>query len=150
MAETLSVDIIIVLAIIITFLFALIVGYFIGKSKGKSTTAQELEKVEQEFKHYKETVSCHFGKTADLIDNLTHCYKEVFDHLSSSAKELLTDEQLNQHIQSRENKTVTLTYLSNEDNSIISKTIKEQETREKGIELLAEVAEKVTEINDKR
>ena len=36
-------------------------------------------------------VENHFARTADLIDNLTNSYKEVFDHLSESAEHLLTE-----------------------------------------------------------
>ncbi len=59
-------------------------------------------------------MSQHFAQTADLIDDLTQSYKAVFEHLGSSARNLLTEEEVKHHLQSRASKAVTLTYLADE------------------------------------
>ncbi|PIE45483.1 MAG: hypothetical protein CSA45_02675 [Gammaproteobacteria bacterium] len=96
---------IVVLAAVVAFLVGLLVGRMMGSKHSK-----RLSKTQKELQDYKEAVSEHFGKTADLIDNLTASYKDVFDHLGSSAKQLLTEEQVKQHLASRSDKAITLTY----------------------------------------
>ncbi len=88
----------------------LLIGLLIGKTIG-GTNSSSTKKVEQEFQEYKKQVSEHFGKTADLVDNLTHSYKDVFDHLGNSARALLSEEEVQKHLQSRAEKAVTLTYM---------------------------------------
>ncbi len=88
----------------------LLIGFLIGKAIGGKNSSST-KKVEKEFQAYKAKVSEHFGKTADLVDNLTNSYKDVFDHLGNSAKVLLTEEEVKKHLQSRAKKAVTLTYL---------------------------------------
>lgn len=95
---------------------AMVIGFLIGKSVGGSSRQGSAAKqAQEELDHYKAAVSEHFGKTADLVDNLTQSYKDVFEHLGSSAKTLLSEEEVNKHITSRAEKAVTLTYLA--DNS---------------------------------
>lgn len=110
----------------------LLIGLLIGKAIG-GTNSSSTKKVEQEFQEYKRQVSEHFGKTADLVDNLTHSYKDVFDHLGSSAKALLSEEELKKHLQSRVEKVVTLTYMQE------PKKVEEVE------EVVAEKVEEATE-----
>ncbi|PID75971.1 MAG: hypothetical protein CSB23_00845 [Deltaproteobacteria bacterium] len=106
----------IILLIVAVVVF--VIGFLIGKAFGNSSrlkeTHRKFEAAEKELADYKASVSQHFGQTADLIDNLTRSYKAVFEHLGSSARELLTEEELKHHLQSRANKAVTLTYLIDE------------------------------------
>jgi len=51
-----------------------------------------------------------------LIDNLTDSYQAVFSHLSESAEDLLTDEQIRNQLINRRSREVTIKYLkSGED-----------------------------------
>lgn len=108
--ENLSQETIVVIAI--TSLVAFVVGFFIGRAKkgDDSNTQNAVSAMQKQLDDYKQEVSEHFGKTADLVDNLTQSYKDVFDHLGSSAKTLLTEDQVNKHIASRADKAITLTY----------------------------------------
>lgn len=118
--QNLSEDMIITL--IVVGLIALMVGFFIGRvfsgrnnAANKQTEAalKEAEAAQKALADYKETVSTHFGKTADLVDNLTQSYKDVYEHLGNSAKSLLTDAQMQQHLASRASSAVTLSYIDN-------------------------------------
>lgn len=105
----------IIITLAITSLIALVVGFFIGRNIGGSTdNSKALTDAQKELADYKAHVSEHFGKTADLVDNLTQSYKDVFDHLGNSAKSLLSEEQVKQHLTSRASKAITLTYIADE------------------------------------
>lgn len=137
-------NIIIVVAVAIV---ALIIGLLIGKSLGKNDAASEANaQAQKELESYKEAVSEHFGKTADLVDNLTQSYKEVFEHLGSSAKDLLSEEQVKQHLAARAEKAVTLTYLADEAaDHVVKANPMEQAQAEIQSEKIAEEAEKDAE-----
>ncbi|MPV85792.1 YhcB family protein [Ostreibacterium oceani] len=93
---------------------ALIIGFIIGKMVGsKSKNNPATQKAQEELEAYQKAVSEHFGKTADLIDDLTQSYKKVFDHLGESAHTLLNEDEVNTHIASRASKTITLSYQPN-------------------------------------
>ncbi|PID65790.1 MAG: hypothetical protein CR975_05785 [Gammaproteobacteria bacterium] len=108
----------IIITLIISTVIALVVGFFIGRAigGGKATNSQ-LAEAKKELEDYKNHVSEHFGKTADLVDDLTQSYKAVFDHLGSSAKSLLSEEQVKQHLSTRAAKAVTLTYITEESSA---------------------------------
>lgn len=77
----------------------------------KTTSNNDVQSVQQKLDDYQAEVESHFSKTADLIDNLTESYKEVFDHLSDSAEHLLTDEQIQNQLINRKSREVTIKYL---------------------------------------
>lgn len=102
------------LIVVAASVVAMIIGFIIGKSvaNGDTNQNQAVQQAKEELESYKAAVSEHFGKTADLVDNLTASYKEVFEHLGSSAKGLLSEEEVNKHIASRAEKAITLTYIA--------------------------------------
>ncbi len=81
---------------------ALIIGTALGLliargnsgSRSQAALIEELNEARQELEDYKIEVSTHFAKTADLVNNLTSSYREVHQHLSTSASQLCSDEQL--------------------------------------------------------
>lgn len=95
----------VIVGIIIGFLFTFIF------MRAKNTNQSE-QKMEQKLNAYQNKVEAHFAQTADLIDNLTDSYKKVFEHLSESANQLLTEEQVQRQIEQRNNRQVTLSYLN--------------------------------------
>ena len=100
------------LAGLIGFCLGALVMFFImhhGQANSKN------EDVEQKLKDYQGSVEQHFAKTADLIDHLTDSYKQVFEHLSDSAEDLLTDEQIQRQLMNRKSREVTLSYLTSND-----------------------------------
>lgn len=87
--------------------------YLVSQRKGQQHSVKEME---QRLDDYQHKVEEHFTKTADLIDNLTDSYQAVFTHLSESAEDLLTDEQIRQQLINRRAREVTIKYLkSNEE-----------------------------------
>lgn len=95
----------VIVGIIIGFLFTFIF------MRAKNTNPSE-QKMEQKLNAYQNKVEAHFAQTADLIDNLTDSYQKVFEHLSESANQLLTEEQVQRQIEQRNNRQVTLSYLN--------------------------------------
>ncbi len=93
-----------------------IIGVVVGAvlmyvMKGKQPADQSVKAVEEKLNNYQQEVESHFAKTADLIDNLTNSYKEVFEHLSDSAESLLTEEQIKNQLINRKSREVTIKYL---------------------------------------
>lgn len=48
----------------------------------------ELERTRAELQDYKQKVNQHFQKTAELFEDMTERYREVYRHLASSSEEL--------------------------------------------------------------
>ena len=96
-------------------LLGLVIGamlMYFASSKGASST--KTIELEEKLNDYQQNVVEHFEKTADLVDELTQSYKKVFDHLGESAKELMTEEQLQLQIEKRKGRKVTLEFLPND------------------------------------
>lgn len=97
-----------------------IIGLLIGMAamylmQRKSTDQSQTKAVEQKLAQYQQEVEQHFAKTADLIDNLTSSYQEVFQHLSDSAEQLLSEEQIKQQLLNRKSREVTIKYLKSSE-----------------------------------
>ncbi len=75
----------------------LVIGIFIGRTlsgatKQRQTLTEELRKKDNELKTYQHKVTEHFITTSELVNNLTHSYKEVHQHLADSAMTLTNPE----------------------------------------------------------
>ncbi len=103
-------------AVLLGLVIGALIMYFASNNKND---ASEVQKVEQKLNTYQKDVEQHFEKTADLVDDLTQSYKKVFDHLSQSAKLLLTEEQVQEQIEKRKDKRITLGFLADETTAII-------------------------------
>lgn len=53
---------------------------------------QQIEDLQQTHKAYRENVSTHFNTTAELIQQMTESYKDVYQHLASGAQSLCDHE----------------------------------------------------------
>ncbi len=112
-----------VLNMVMAGVVGLVIGgvfmYFANQRKNSSESVQAVEK---KLASYQQDVERHFTKTADLIDNLTDSYKQVFEHLSESAENLLTEEQIKNQLINRRSREVTIKYLKSaaDDKSIDS------------------------------
>ncbi|MCF6300178.1 MAG: YhcB family protein [Proteobacteria bacterium] len=100
-------------------LFGLVIGalimYFAG---GKNKNSEKsIEAVEEKHNNYQQDVVQHFEQTADLVDELTQSYKKVFDHLGQSARQLLTEEQVQEQIEKRKHNKITLAFLAEDDST---------------------------------
>jgi len=90
-------------------------GLFMYFAHNRKTSDSSVKAVEDKLQNYQKDVETHFAKTADLIDNLTDSYKEVFEHLSESAEVLLTEEQLKNQLINRRSREVTIKYLKSSE-----------------------------------
>ena len=75
---------------IVALAIGAVIGYLLGRSGGDNSQQEQLtkqlEETQQELNGYKEQVNTHFARTAELVNNLTESYKEVHQHLASSAQ----------------------------------------------------------------
>ena len=75
-----------------------LLGFFIGRTKGDTSAprVKELEeslaKAGQEMQQYRGQVTGHFEKTANLFNQLTNDYREVYEHLATSSEQLCGDQ----------------------------------------------------------
>ena len=78
---------------LLTFGFGLTIGVLLGRPLfGGNARIKQLEALLASNKtdqiNYQEKVNDHFGRTADLVNNLTNAYQEVHTHLSTGAQQL--------------------------------------------------------------
>ena len=78
----------------------LVIGTLLGRTlsgatKQRRTLTDELRKKDDELKTYQHKVTEHFITTSELVNNLTHSYKEVHQHLADSAMTLTNPEVSN-------------------------------------------------------
>ncbi len=59
--------------------------YYTQRNKGGGKTAGEIH---AELNEYRQQVQEHFDKTSDLFRDMTHQYRELYDHLSVGAQSL--------------------------------------------------------------
>jgi len=85
-------------AVVITGLICLLAGAGIGvlvayvfraKILGRDLE-QRLHEAESSLQGYQRDVAEHFAQTSQLVNNLTHSYREVHEHLASGALKLAT------------------------------------------------------------
>ena len=74
-----------------------LLGYVLGRSKGDNHhKIRELETSlrdsKAELNDYRNEVVQHFGKTADLFNQLTTDYRQVYEHLAASSEALCGDQ----------------------------------------------------------
>ncbi|MFO6423274.1 YhcB family protein [Motilimonas sp. KMU-193] len=109
--------------IISVFLFALVIGFMIGrrfpsnKQAAKfeqqvteqqqqlndyqtqlSACQSELKQQAAEQSKYQQQVSTHFAKTADLMDSIAQQYQTLYQHMSTDAAQLLPAEEASRSI----------------------------------------------------
>ncbi len=63
-----------------------------GATRQRRTLTEELRQKDDELKTYQHQVTEHFITTSELVNNLTHSYKEVHQHLAASAMTLTNPE----------------------------------------------------------
>ncbi|MEH6624875.1 MAG: DUF1043 family protein [Motiliproteus sp.] len=80
-----------------------IIGLIIGRASGSPEQRKQLQKdldsTNRELSQYKEQVTDHFTRTAELVNNLSESYRDVHQHLAKSADSLCGGEQLIQRLE---------------------------------------------------
>jgi uncharacterized membrane-anchored protein YhcB (DUF1043 family) len=82
-----------------------------NRRRHDTNNPEQLEKLQSELDSYREEVSEHFVKTAHLVNELTHSYKAVYDHLERGAYKLVGSETLHQRLEKVEAEPVMLEYI---------------------------------------
>lgn len=102
--------------LIITAIAALVIGGALGALLVKTTHAGEqrnrelevrLKQTEDQLRDYQQDVAEHFAETSQLVNSLTHSYKEVHQHLAASALKLSNPDLSRQLIDAGDGKLLT-------------------------------------------
>lgn len=93
---------------ILCFVIGLCVGAVLFKQfKSDAVKVEKLEEqlstLQAEYDHYKNNVNSHFSGTAQLVDNFTESYREVYRHLAAGAHSLCSESISSQLFLSTEN-----------------------------------------------
>jgi len=75
----------------------LIIGFILARSlhpqaRERKELEEQLRKSQDQIKDYQQEVTAHFVKTSELINNLSHSYRDVHEHLATSAMHLTNPE----------------------------------------------------------
>lgn len=82
-------------------LIELVVGIIIGaiamrlgnrKLRQQKTLQEELKKSKTELDEYREELSNHFARSAELLDNIADDYRQLYQHMAKSSNNLLLDQ----------------------------------------------------------
>ncbi|MEX2536019.1 MAG: DUF1043 family protein [Trueperaceae bacterium] len=104
---------------------ALIVGVVLGAVGALLTLrrrrgdAGKADSIRREFEGYKEEVNDHFVQTTELVNNLTHSYKAVYDHLEQGAYRLVGEEALRKQLGNVDSESVKLEYIGRRERSAV-------------------------------
>ena len=81
------------LAFFTGLVMGIVINHLLGGSQSQSTQIRkQLEETEVELNDYREKVTNHFSTTARLINQMTESYRDVHEHMATSANELCTNE----------------------------------------------------------
>jgi len=81
-------------------LIGLVVGIIIGavamrfgnrKLRQQQALQYELEKNKAELEEYRDELVSHFAQSAELLDNMAHDYRQLYQHMAKSSSALLPD-----------------------------------------------------------
>ncbi|OTA17527.1 cytochrome D ubiquinol oxidase subunit III [Xenorhabdus vietnamensis] len=79
-------------------LIGLIIGFIIGalavrfgssKLRQQNEQQVELEKNRAELEEYRKELVSHFARSAELLDNMAHDYRQLYQHMAKSSNELM-------------------------------------------------------------
>lgn len=80
---------------IVALAIGAVIGYLMGRSGGDTSQQEALTKqlddAQKELDAYRDQVNSHFARTAELVNDMTESYKNVHQHLASSAQQLCKD-----------------------------------------------------------
>ncbi len=80
----------------VAFLTGLVMGvvlyHLLADGHSEKNSRARIAELEAELKNYQNKVADHFSTTAHLVNHLTETYRDVHEHLATSAGELCADE----------------------------------------------------------
>lgn len=81
-------------------LIGLVIGLVIGavamrfgnkKLREQRNVQYELEKSKAELEDYRKELTGHFARSAELLDNMAHDYRQLYQHMAKGSNDLLPD-----------------------------------------------------------
>lgn len=102
-------------------LIAAIIGLVLGMGLmwlllRRSNQNQQYQSVKASFDSYRQQVDQHFIHTASAVDELNRCYEKVLQQLNIDAKQLMEKNTLQELLQKRADKSVTLAFMTSSEN----------------------------------
>ena len=82
-------------------LIGLVVGIIIGavamrfgnrKLRQQQTLQHDLEKSKAELEEYRQELTSHFARSAELLDNMADDYRQLYQHMAKSSDHLLPNQ----------------------------------------------------------
>lgn len=79
-------------------IIGLVVGLIVGatamrfgnrKLRQQQAQQYELEKNKAELEEYREELVSHFARSAELLDNMAHDYRQLYQHMAKSSSSLM-------------------------------------------------------------
>lgn len=71
-----------------------IFAYLVFARNGRTRELQlELTQLTERFTDYRDQVTQHFMRTSELVQEMTHSYRSVYEHLASGAQHLCGEQQ---------------------------------------------------------
>jgi uncharacterized protein len=71
---------------------ALLMRFGSSKLRDQHAVQYELEKTHAKLQDHKQEVSNHFAKSAELLNEMTNSYRELYQHMAQSSQHLLPEE----------------------------------------------------------
>ena len=83
---------------LLSFLLGTVIGCIVtyGVVARNNRTQQlqiELNELTDDFRDYRDQVTHHFMRTSELVQEMTHSYRSVYEHLASGAQHLCGDSE---------------------------------------------------------
>ncbi len=79
---------------------------------------QKLQDMQRSHSNYREEVSDHFSMTAELVQQMTDSYKDVYQHLATGAQELCSGEVANKMLPTSSETAFGLTLTNDSDGEL--------------------------------
>jgi uncharacterized membrane-anchored protein YhcB (DUF1043 family) len=78
-----------ILALLIGIVLGGMITYSLMTRNGRTRQLQlELNQLKENFQDYRDQVTHHFMRTSELVQEMTHSYRSVYEHLASGAQHL--------------------------------------------------------------
>ena len=83
---------------LLSFLLGTVIGcivtYSVVARNNRTRQLQiELNELTDDFRDYRDQVTHHFMRTSELVQEMTHSYRSVYEHLASGAQHLCADNE---------------------------------------------------------
>ncbi len=86
----------VIVAVLVSLLIGCAAGYILSRNASSGSRNADMQKrlqeAEQALDHYQRDVTEHFARTTELVNSLNESYRDMHEHLATSALKLSTPE----------------------------------------------------------